>query len=170
MKRLATIYLIGFMGAGKTEIGKVLGVKSGYNVIDMDDQIEKAENMQIKDIFNQFGEIYFRMKETEILKEIGVASSIVTTGGGVILKDENRQFLKENGTVVFLQCEPEVIVNRLKGDLTRPLIKEKSLSEIVDMYHARLPIYLECADIVIDTTNLTIEEATELIMERINIT
>lgn len=165
---MGTIYLIGFMGAGKTEIGKVVSLKSGYDVVDMDDQIEKVENMLIKDIFSQYGELYFRKKESEILKKIGKDSSIVTTGGGVILKEENRQFLKENGTVVFLQCKPEVIVNRLKDDLTRPLIKEKSLSEITDMYNARLPIYLECADIVIDTTMLTIEEAAELIMERIN--
>ncbi|MEK3890748.1 shikimate kinase [Bacillus sp. FSL K6-3431] len=163
------IYLIGFMGAGKTEIGKVLGEKSGSEVIDMDERIVKEAGMQISDMFNRYGEVYFREKESQVLKVIGKDSTIVTTGGGVILKEENRGFLKEKGMVVFLQCRPEVIVNRLKDDLTRPLIRQKSLADIVDMYNARLPLYLECADIVIDTTNLTIEEAASLIKERIKL-
>ncbi|MBS4194645.1 shikimate kinase [Lederbergia citri] len=164
-----SIYLIGFMGAGKTSIGKVLGEKSGLPVIDTDERFEEYSGVPIKNYFEQFGEERFREKETEILLNLTDTPSIITTGGGIILKEKNRKFLKESGRVVFLECKPEVFLERLKDDLTRPLLKNKSVEEIKDMYEKRLPLYLDSASFTIDTSDLTIEEAAEKIISRMNL-
>jgi len=164
-----SIYLIGFMGAGKTSIGQVLGEKTGLPVIDTDERFEEYTGMAIKDFFEQYGEECFRDKETEILLNLPDRPSIVTTGGGIILKEKNRQFLKESGRVVFLQCKPEVFLERLKEDQTRPLIKNKSVAEISNMYEKRLPLYLESTSITIDTSDFSIEEAAETIISRMNL-
>ena len=139
-----SLYIIGFMGAGKTTVGHLLGEMCGLHVIDTDSQIEKQEKKLIRDIFTQYGEEYFRKLESEVLKDLP-EMSIITTGGGIILNKQNRQFLKDTGRTVFLQCHPEVIAERLKFDTTRPLIKDKSIEEISEMYHQRLPLYKECA-------------------------
>lgn len=164
-----TIFLIGFMGAGKTAIGKALAGITGYDVIDMDEQVVQEEKMEIKDIFSQFGEKYFRERESEVLKAYIGDRCIVTTGGGVILNENNRRILKESGHVIFLKCEPEIIASRLENDGTRPLIKEKTVAEIGEMYNARLPLYIECANLTVDTSNLTIMEAANFIAERLNL-
>ncbi|MCR2820379.1 shikimate kinase [Lederbergia panacisoli] len=164
-----SIYLIGFMGAGKTSIGHALGEKSGFPVIDTDERFEVYTGIPIKDFFEQYGEACFRNKETEILLSLPDSPSIITTGGGIILKEKNRQFLKESGRVVFLQCSPKVFLERLKGDQTRPLIKNKSAEEISEMYEKRLPLYLESASFTINTSDLSIEEAAETIISRMNL-
>ena len=165
---MESIYLIGFMGAGKTEVGKQLSEKLNIPVIDMDAEIVKQEEQEITEIFAQYGEAHFRTIESNILKELQDKQAIVTTGGGVILKDENRTFLNTTGRTIFLHCEPDVIAERLKGDTTRPLLIEKNITDIVEMYKGRLPLYKECANIVIDTTTLTIDEVVNKIVDSIN--
>lgn len=165
---MESIYLIGFMGAGKTEVGKQLSEKLNIPVIDMDAEIVKQEKQEITEIFAQYGEAYFRTIESNILKAFQGEKAIVTTGGGVILKDENRSFLNTTGRTIFLHCEPEMIAERLQGDTTRPLLVEKSFAEIAEMYKGRLPLYEECANIVVDTTTLTIDQVVNKIVESIN--
>lgn len=157
------------MGAGKTSIGQVLGEKTGLPVIDTDERFEEYTGIAIRDFFEQYGEERFREKETEILLSLPNRPSIITTGGGIILKEKNRQFLKETGRVVFLQCRPDVFLDRLKDDQTRPLIMNKTVAEISEMYEKRLPLYLESAAISIDTSDFSIEEAADYIMKRMNL-
>ncbi|MCJ8006817.1 shikimate kinase [Lederbergia wuyishanensis] len=164
-----SIYLIGFMGAGKTSIGHELGKKTGLPVIDTDELFEKFTGIEIRNFFELYGEQRFREKETEILLNLSNHPSIITTGGGIILKEKNRQFLQKSGRVIFLQCHPDVFLDRLKDDQTRPLIKNKSVEEIKEMYEKRLPLYMESSTVTIDTSDLSIEEAAELIINRMNL-
>lgn len=160
------IILIGFMGAGKTTIGQLLGQITGLPVIDTDITIVEQEKRTINTIFNQHGEEYFRNVESRVLRQVVSENAVITTGGGIVLRAENRQLLKETGSTFFLECEPNVVVERLAEDDTRPLLKNKSLAEITQMYHNRLPLYKECATCTIDTSTLTMEEVTELILKR----
>ncbi|WP_249305780.1 shikimate kinase [Lederbergia citrea] len=168
-----SLYLIGFMGAGKTSVGNLLGDMCGLAVIDTDQVIEKQENMPIRDLFERHGEAYFRELETDVLQKLANggagAPAIITTGGGIILKEKNRQLLKESGRTIFLQCNPKVVVERLQQDTTRPLIKNKTIEEINHMYQMRLPLYLECAITSIDTSAQSIKEVAESIKLRMNI-
>ena len=164
-----TIFIIGFMGAGKTTIGKKLAEDYGRQVIDTDEWIEEQEKMKIRDIFQQHGETYFRKLESQALFGIGDSGAIITTGGGIILDRANRKRLKESGRTVFLQCEPEVFLERLEGDDSRPLIRDKSAEEIIDLYKARLPLYLECASAIVDTGSLSVEDAVKAIAQRMNL-
>lgn len=154
------------MGAGKTTIGQLLGQITGLPVIDTDITIVEQEKRTINTIFNQHGEEYFRNVESRVLRQVVNENAVITTGGGIILRAENRQLLKETGSTFFLECEPNVVVERLAEDDTRPLLKNKSLAEITQMYHNRLPLYKECATCTIDTSTLTMEEVTELILKR----
>lgn len=154
------------MGAGKTTIGQLLGQITGLPVIDTDITIVEQEKRTINTIFNQHGEEYFRNVESRVLRQVVNENAVITTGGGIVLRAENRQLLKETGSTFFLECEPNVVVERLAEDDTRPLLKNKSLAEITQMYHNRLPLYKECATCTIDTSTLTMEEVTELILKR----
>ena len=166
----ALLYLVGFMGAGKTSVGELIAELTGKEVIDTDEYIVQKEQLTINDIFGQFGEDYFRQRETEVLNEISAVPAIITTGGGIILNEKNRTFLKKSGRTIFLKCHPETVISRLGKDETRPLIRDKSLKDIIDMYEARLPLYEECAHFTIDTESQTIEAVAKNIIERMKLT
>ncbi|EIJ78844.1 shikimate kinase [Bacillus methanolicus PB1] len=162
---MKSIYLIGFMGSGKTTVGKSFGVKWNWPVIDTDEEIVKKVNKSINQIFEENGEDYFRHLETEILKQLPVNRSIITTGGGIVLKDENRRWMKENGIVVFLYAEPEEIFKRIENDDSRPLLKTNKKAAIEELLRSRLPLYIEAADFTIDTTGKDINEIIKKIEE-----
>lgn len=161
---MTAIYLIGFMGAGKTTVGKELAKKMGYAVIDTDEQIVNEQRMTINEIFQRYGEPHFRELETEILKKLPGEKVIVTTGGGIILREENRQLLRRQSKVIFLDCHPKELMKRLKGDTTRPLLKDSDSMAIIDRYEARLPLYREVADSIIHTTGKSVDEIVTEIM------
>lgn len=160
---MKSIYLTGFMGAGKTTVGKALGEKLNLPVYDSDEIIIKKERRSIEKIFQENGEAYFRDLETEILRSLPTQNAIITTGGGIVLKKENRDFMKEHGIVIFLYCSPEMIFERLKDDSTRPLLQGNKMKEIETRLKKRLPLYKE-AEYMIDTTHLTVGEAVENII------
>ena len=149
---LRSIYLIGFMGAGKTTIGKNLANLLELPVIDTDMEIEKREGKKISEIFSDQGEAVFRELESNMLKELPTTNSVITTGGGIILSQKNRDWMKEHGTIVFLYATPEEIVNRLISDQTRPLLQQDKQTAIYELYKQRLPIYQAVCDILVDTT------------------
>ncbi len=117
------IYLIGFMGSGKTTIGKELAACLNQEVIDTDEEIVKRENKNINDIFAQHGEGYFRSLESLILIEMDGRAGVITTGGGIVINPENRKRLSETGIVFFLYASPEEIFKRIEKDHSRPLLK-----------------------------------------------
>ncbi|MBO5998317.1 MAG: shikimate dehydrogenase [Lachnospiraceae bacterium] len=166
------IILTGFMGSGKTTVGKELAGRLGMKLLDTDSIIEQREGRSINEIFETSGEEYFRDLETELLKELagtdGQEAAVYSTGGGIVLREENRRLLHRAGTVVWLKVSAADVIGRLEGDDTRPLLKggdkEQKISRLISM---REKLYAEGADIVIETGGVPIQEITGRIMKRI---
>jgi 3-dehydroquinate synthase len=165
------IVLAGFMGTGKTSVGKNLSRKLGWKFIDTDVLIEDREGRPISLIFKESGEDYFRKIEQSTVAEVSQMSNVViATGGGVIKSKENVANLGRRGIIVWLKASPEIILKRvmLEGG-KRPLLDvEEPLKEINELLSARLPLY-EQADTVVDTNYITPEETAQEITERLGI-
>ncbi len=153
---MKNIVLTGFMGAGKTTIGKVLAKSLGRNLVDIDSEIEKDSGMKITEIFASMGEAKFRDMETEMAAKLSTLSNLViSTGGGIVLREKNIELLRGNGIVVNLLAAPEIIYARLTGAKDRPLLDvEDPLARIKELLAFRRPFY-QNADIVIDTDEKT---------------
>ncbi|MHC0035935.1 shikimate kinase [Pseudoneobacillus sp. C159] len=164
---MKSIYLIGFMGAGKTTVGKELADCLRRPVFDTDEEIVRSTNRTISDIFATEGEAFFRSLEITCLRNLPVENSIITTGGGIILSKENRSWMKEKGIIVFLNATPEEILQRLSQDDTRPLLKEDKVKQVTERLKARLPLYMTTADMVIDTNHKSIKTITKEIVEEL---
>ena len=165
--RKHNVIFTGFMGAGKTTVGKEL-VKKGFELIDTDAYIEACEKMSISDIFAQKGEDYFRQAETKALKTLLVQDKqfVISCGGGMPLREENRKLLKKLGMVVYLRIQPETVLARLKGDTTRPLLKGDDSGERVrTLMKQREAHYLSGADFVLDVDHKTPGELAEEIFK-----
>ncbi|MFA9457250.1 shikimate kinase [Halalkalibacter sp. AB-rgal2] len=156
------IYLTGFMGSGKTTVGSKLGEKWSMDVIDTDQWIEHKEKKSIAEIFADEGEAHFRDLETEALKSIKTDSLIITTGGGIVGREENRKLMKRQGKIVYLYCDIEEIIRRLEDDTSRPLIQHRDEEKITALFRSRMVLYEE-ADVIIDTTKKSVEEIVEAI-------
>ncbi|WP_413379752.1 shikimate kinase [Alkalihalobacillus sp. 1P02AB] len=159
------VYLTGFMGSGKTTVGEGLGKAVGVQVIDTDQWIEQTEGETIKELFQTKGEQYFREKETEALAKIQQTPLIVTTGGGIVLKEQNRELMKKKGIVVFLDCKIDEIFDRVAGDSTRPLLQNKSKADIKKIFDERKTYYLEAATIVFDTSGKSVMQIVQELKE-----
>ena len=163
------IVLIGFMGAGKTEVGKILAKNEGFNFIDIDALIEKYEEMSITKIFKKKGEKYFRDLETKILKTIKGSElsgkdkpSVISTGGGAPAFNGNMKLLKNIGTVIYLKADARTIYERIKSETHRPVLGADgfTLKSVSDKLSEREKIY-EKADIIIYTEGLTPQAVAE---------
>lgn len=153
------IILIGFMGCGKSTVAKELAEKLDMKVIDMDSEIEREEGRSISDIFAEDGEDYFRSLETSFLERAqGKRKKIISTGGGIVTREQNVELLHNIGTVVFLQADIDHILNNVKGDTTRPLLQTDDIKgKITEMLELREPMYLSAADVIIQASGKTIE-------------
>ena len=184
MKIRTNIVLIGFMGAGKTEVGKILAKNKGFNFIDLDCLIEAQEGMNITEIFKQKGESYFRNLETEILKKIdndktdvyklkfaGKCAEInnhesknwvISTGGGMPAFNGNIKVLKNIGITLYLKASPKTIYDRIKSEVHRPVLGGSGFTEetVAEKLKEREKFY-EQADIVICTEGLTMSAVAE---------
>ena len=155
------------MGAGKTAVGRELSHLLGWKIIDVDDEIVKAQKMTIKEIFSRFGEPAFRDIETGMIGKIARNRNvIISTGGGAVLRQENMDMLRESGVIVCLWASPETILKRTSRDNERPLLQvEAPLKRIRELLDCRRPFY-EKADIMIDTEEKTPLQIAEEILER----
>lgn len=167
------VILIGFMGSGKTAIGKKLAGQRKAELIDTDSWIERLEGRTITQIFAAEGEDYFRQLETESLKMLlaDQQKRIIATGGGLPMNTENRLLLRQLGTVVYLRASSDEVMRRLRGDNTRPLLRDgDTLKTIKQLMELRVPVYEQTADIVIDTDgkdkSTIMEEIVSAIAER----
>ena len=146
------IILCGFMGSGKSTIGKQLAERLGMRFVDTDLYIEQKEGISISQIFAEKGEEYFRELELEVCEELSVLkSTVISTGGGTLLKDANVKAIKKNGTVFLLNVSSSTVLMRLKNDTTRPLLQRDDKEKAVKMMLSqRTPLYNRAADYVID--------------------
>ena len=167
---MQNIYLIGFMGSGKSTVAAVFRERHQMQLIEMDQKISEQEGMSIPQIFEKHGEAYFRSLETELLKELqGSENQIVSCGGGVVLRPENVEFMKENGTIVLLWAKPKTILNRVKGNSDRPLLNGNMNEEYIsEMMNQRKPKYNMAADVVVHTDGKNALEICNEIVEKIN--
>ena len=152
------IILIGFMGSGKSTIGKKLARALEYRFLDTDELIEERAGKTITQIFAEDGEATFRRTETELLEELiqNETHCIIATGGGMPLRPENAACLKKLGMVVLLNATPETILERLKEDTQRPLLQGDNKAEKVNaLYNERFPKYTAAADYVVNTDDKT---------------
>jgi shikimate kinase len=161
------IYLIGLMGAGKTTIGKQLAKALKLPFYDSDKAIEESTGVDISTIFEFEGEEGFRDREQKMIQKLTQLQGIVlATGGGAILREENRNSLKDNGYVVYLQCSVDRILERTRRDTQRPLLRTDNPRErLQQLFEQRQPLYLSCSDFKIDTGVLKSKTVVSRILE-----
>ena len=166
------VFLIGFTGSGKTAVANGLANKYGLSKIDLDAYIEQKEHGNIADIIHSSSEEVFRSKETKYLRKlINLDYRVVSLGGGVVLKDENVDLIKEKGIIILLTARPETIVQRIKNDRTRSLVGENmDLEYIRDLMTQREETYRSVADLVISTDERSIEDICKEIVESLGFT
>ena len=165
---LKNIILTGFMGVGKTSVGTRLAKDLGYTFVDTDDLIEADQNMTITAIFEKLGEPYFREIEAKIIRQVMQGGSqVISTGGGAVIRDMNREAFKKAGFVVCLTARPDVILERIRHETHRPLLQTPDpLAKIRELLDSRAKFYAQ-ADAVIDTSGKSVEDVIAAIKERI---
>lgn len=163
------IVLVGLSGSGKSTLGNILSSLSGYALVDTDAIIVKLQNRTINNIFETNGEEFFRTLETQVSKEISAFDKqIISTGGGIVLKEKNLEYLKQNGVVFYLKTSVNTLLKRLEGDNTRPLLKTDDVKKkLENMLEIRGKLY-EKADVTIETDKLTPEETAKEILRIYN--
>jgi shikimate kinase len=147
------------MGSGKTTVGEALSRRLGWPLIDMDTEIERDREMKISEIFADLGEDAFREMETEMAEKLSTLNDVViSTGGGIVLREINITHLRRNGKIICLMARPETVYQRVKDNHDRPLLKVPDpMGKIRELLDFRMPFYRN-ADMIIDTDNLTPDE------------
>ena len=147
------IFFVGLMGAGKTTIGKLLAKHLGKTFYDTDHEIEKRTGVKVSTIFELEGEAGFRKRETAVIQELSQLSNIImATGGGAILAEENRQLLRDYGTVIYFRANVNELWHRMRNDKHRPLLQNVDIrAKLEQLYAERNPLYTQTAELIFDT-------------------
>ncbi len=155
--RLKNYILVGFMGSGKTRIGRELAKMADMTFYDTDELIEKAAGKKIRQIFREEGEASFRERETKLIRGLVDAHSeggVYSTGGGLAMREENRKLLHQLGTVIFLDIDFDTAWSRLQNDTKRPLLQTPDRAgTILRLLDERRPLYLDAADLIVRADN-----------------
>ncbi len=167
MKQSENIYLVGLMGAGKTTIGRQLARTLKIPFYDSDKAIEERTGVDIPTIFEFEGEEGFRNREQKMLQQLTEIKGIVmATGGGAILREENRKLLSENGFVIYLHCDVDKLLERTRRDSQRPLLNTQDPKERLEtLFEQRKPLYTSIADFTIDTGILQSKDVVTQILD-----
>ena len=165
------IFLIGFMGAGKSTIAAELTKELGMQRIEMDQMIVEQQNMPISEIFDKFGEEYFRNIETDLVRELtDKKQMVVSCGGGTVLRDENAKLMKESGAIVLLTATPETIYERVKNSTERPILNgNMNVEYISSLMDQRKDRYFAVADYVVTTDGKSAKEICAEIIEKLSL-
>ena len=163
------LFLIGFMGCGKSTMARLLAEETGKELVEMDETIEAEAGMSISEIFAKYGEEYFRNLETELIQRIAdKGGAIVSCGGGAVLREENVKSMRKNGKVVYLSAMPETIYERVHDKTTRPLLNgNMNVEYIAQLMAKRLPVYEAAADVTVYVDGRTRGENLSAIKEAI---
>lgn len=162
------IILIGFMGAGKTTVGKFLARDSGMRFLDTDDQIVSWQKMSIPDIFSAYGEEYFRNLETELLRNMqdNTKHAVISVGGGMPVREENRVLLRKLGCVVYLSASKETILSRVGRDDSRPMLNGEDLEKRVEqLMRDREALYRQAAHVEVKTDGRSVYQVEQIIRQ-----
>jgi shikimate kinase len=166
------IFLVGYRGSGKTTVARLLAEQLHWAWIDADVVLEARHGLDIRQIFAEEGEAGFRDKESSLIGEFcQLREHVVATGGGIVLRPENRQRLREAGRVVWLTADPQTLWKRLQQDVTtaqrRPPLTIGGLAEVEELLRVREPLYRDCAHVVVDTAGRSAGEVTAAILNEV---
>lgn len=169
MSKTGNIFLVGLMGAGKTTIGKLLAKRLKKTFIDCDHELEHRTGVKIPLIFELEGEAGFRDREAALIKELTQRPEIIlATGGGAVLRKENREALAQNGTVIYLNAKVEDLWLRTQHDKNRPLLQTADpKGKLSELFAQRDPLYREIADIVITSGQQNVQYAAREVERRL---
>lgn len=167
---MKNIYLIGFMGTGKSTVGNVLAAKLGAECVEMDELIEKQQQMAITEIFDRYGETYFRDLETRLVQSLADGKNLVVScGGGSVLRDENAEIMKQSGTIILLTASAETIYERVKHSTNRPVLNgHMNVAYIRELMEKRRERYETVADVRIATDGKSAETICAEILAQIS--
>ncbi|MDC0948941.1 shikimate kinase [Gammaproteobacteria bacterium] len=164
------IYLVGLMGSGKTALGRRLAERLGWQFIDCDHRIEERCGVSIRRIFEIEGESGFREREVRMMQELSYESmAVIATGGGAVMREENRAVLKDTGFVVYLDASVRTLLRRTANSKSRPLLNEVEDREqlLTDLLTLREPLYREVADLEFRSTHNTLSRVSERLHHQI---
>jgi shikimate kinase len=163
------IVLIGFMGAGKSSVGRTLARMTGLPRFDTDEMVGVQYGLTISEIFETHGEEKFREAETDALRELsGRGQAVIVTGGGIVLRPENVDLLRALGTVVYLRADEATLFERISRRTTRPLLRtENPRATVTELLRTRLPLYEAAAEVEVGTSALNHDEVAKLILEKV---
>ena len=171
---MKSLILIGFMGTGKSTLGRVLAERLHLEQVDLDEVVVQEQNMPISDIFSRYGEERFRELEHDVVCRYAAQPNlIISPGGGAVLREENRKVMRECCTVISLLARPEVILERVNRDATvRPVLENRKpgqskLERIEEVLTQRMPCYQE-ADFILDTSDVPVELLAEQVLSWLN--
>lgn len=172
---MASVVLVGYRGSGKTTVGNLLAGRLDMTCIDTDAMVAKAGGVTIRDIFACIGQPYFQELEMEALQEaLAMPNAVIATGGGVVMRDENRKQLKAAGRpVVYLATNPELLYSRIQADANsaanRPNLTKfaDGLAEVRHVLAIRDPLYREVATMVVDVSSLTPQQVVDQILQQV---
>ncbi len=164
------IFLVGMPGAGKTTVGRQLARRLQRRFVDADHEIEARTGVRIPVIFDIEGEQGFRDRESKVISELAEQSDqVVATGGGAVLRPENRAALRQGGTVIYLNAAPRLLYERTRLDPNRPLLQvDDPLQKLVDLFNQRDPLYREVADIIVNSLGGSIAQLVKQVEKQLD--
>ena len=156
---MSSVYLCGFMGCGKSHVGRQLAAALGREFVDLDRYIINAERMTIPFIFEKFGEPHFRRLEAKYIRELS-GDKVVATGGGALINDETAEYARQSGLSVYINTSFEICYNRIKDDANRPLAVKNTKRQLEELYNTRDVVYRRNAMCMVNgcTTDTTITD------------
>lgn len=167
---MKNLILIGFMGAGKTTVGRILAKEKEMSFLDTDERIEAEQGKSIPDIFAEHGEGYFRDLETELLKRMqaDTVNAVISVGGGMPVREENRRLLRNLGCVIYLSATRQTILGRVQSDGSRPMLNGENLEKKVEqLMRAREHLYRQAAHLDIRTDGRNVYQVMQIIDQEI---
>jgi len=169
MQDSRNIFLVGLMGAGKTTVARQLARRLGKTFYDTDHEIERRTGVRVQVIFEIEGEPGFRARETQMVDSLTALQDVVLgTGGGVVLKPENRALLAARGFVIYLRAQPRDLYQRTRHDKSRPLLAtDDPLAKLEELQRVRDPLYREVADLIVDTGRQSVGALVDQLLKRL---